>query len=77
MCSSDLRGPGLARTDLAIARTVAGSTGRGIEVRVELFNVWNQAQWRQPGNIIGSPTFGQITSADDGRTLQLALKYLF
>ena len=48
-----------------------------INLRLECFNAFNTVRFHQPGNQIGSPTFGRITGADDGRILQLGLKYLF
>jgi len=37
--------------------------------------VFDQARYGNPGLSIGTPTFGVITSADDGRIVQLGLKY--
>jgi hypothetical protein len=74
---NSVRGPGFARTDVSVVKKFATGGARAFELRLEAFNLWNQAQFRQPGNVIGSPTFGQILSADDGRTLQLAVKYAF
>jgi len=31
----------------------------------------------QTGNQAGTPQFGQITAAEDGRVVQLAIKYSF
>jgi len=44
---------------------------------VEAFNVLNQERFGQPGNQVGSPTFGVITTAEDGRIVQLGIKYTF
>ena len=46
-------------------------------MRVEAFNLLNQARFGQPGNNITAATFGQITSAEDGRIIQLGVKYSF
>ena len=70
-------GPGFARTDLSFFKDVALPRQQGIQLRVEAFNLWNQTQFRQPGNVIGTPTFGQITTAEDGRIVQVAVKYSF
>ena len=72
-----VRGPGFARTDLSFFKDVALPRQQGIQLRLEAFNLWNQTQFRQPGNVIGTPTFGQITSAEDGRIIQVAVKYSF
>lgn len=49
-----------------------------LQFRAEFFNLWNHAQFNQPGNGIGSATQGEITSsAVPGRILQFGLKYIF
>jgi len=72
-----VRGPGLARTDLSLFKNIALGGLQQLQLRVEVFNVWNQTQFRQPDIRIGSPTFGAITAAEDGRVVQLAVKYSF
>lgn len=72
-----VRGPGFARTDLSLFRTIGLSERHRVQFRVEAFNVWNQTQFRQPDVRIGTPTFGSITAAEDGRIVQLAVKYSF
>jgi outer membrane receptor protein involved in Fe transport len=72
-----VRGPGFQRTDLSVFKNFAFAGRHRIQVRIETFNIWNQPRFGQPGNTIGSATFGQITSAEDGRIVQLGIKYLF
>jgi hypothetical protein len=48
-----------------------------VQFRAEAFNLFNQTRFAQPGNQIGTVNFGRITSADDGRIIQLAVKYNF
>jgi hypothetical protein len=48
-----------------------------VQLRVGAFNAFNTVRFNQPGNQIGSPTFGQITSAEDGRIVQLGIEYQF
>jgi len=71
-----VRGPGFARTDLSLFKNfrIKAST---LQLRLEGFNVLNQVRFNQPEFRIGTPTFGQITSAEDGRVLQLGVKFLF
>ena len=67
--------------DAAITKdtTVGGPREDAIlEFRAEFFNLFNHAQFNQPGNGYGSATFGQITSSSvPGRILQFGLKYTF
>jgi hypothetical protein len=72
-----IRGPGFQRTDLALLKNFIVQDRHRIQVRIEAFNIWNQARFGQPNGVIGSAPFGQITTADDGRIVQLALKYNF
>jgi hypothetical protein len=51
--------------------------------RVDAFDVFNHANFASPGNIVGSPTFGKITStrlptgeAGSSRQIQLAVRIL-
>jgi hypothetical protein len=72
-----VRGPGFQRTDLSVFKNFDFASHHRVQVRIEGFNIWNQARFGQPNGTIGSATFGQITSADDGRVVQLGLKYIF
>ena len=79
---NSVRGPGFTRTDLSVFKDIALPSNQSIQLRVEAFNLWNQTQFRNPGtgntgNQIGTPQFGQVTVAEDGRVVQLAIKYSF
>ncbi len=70
-----VRGPGFARTDLSLVRTIALPRQQRIELRIEAFNLFDQDRLGNPGLSIGTPTFGQVTSADDGRLVQVGIKW--
>ncbi len=72
-----IRGPGFSRADLSFFKNFTLTRTQQIQVRVEAFNVFNQIRYGQPGGTIGTPSFGVITSADDGRIVQLGIKYTF
>jgi hypothetical protein len=72
-----VRGPGFQRTDLSIFKNFNFATTQRIQVRIETFNLFNQARFGQPSGTLGAANFGQITTADDGRIVQLAIKYSF
>jgi hypothetical protein len=49
-----------------------------LQFRAEFFNLWNHAQFNEPGNGLGSATYGEITSSSvPGRIIQFGLKYIF
>jgi hypothetical protein len=72
-----VRGPGFSRTDLSFFKNVPVAGTHRLQFRVEAFNLFNQTRFRNPGNLIGTATFGRITTAEDGRIVQLAVKYNF
>jgi hypothetical protein len=74
---NSIRGPGFARTDLSLFKNFAMFDDHRLQLRLEAFNLFNQTRFGQPGTSIGTANFGRITTADDGRIVQLAVKYNF
>jgi hypothetical protein len=74
---NSVRGPGFSRTDLSLFKNVRLVGAHRLQFRVEAFNLFNQVRFGNPGTAIGTANFGRITSADDGRIIQLAVKYNF
>jgi hypothetical protein len=72
-----LNGPGLATVNVSLVKNTRASERLNIQFRAEVFNLVNRTNFNLPDNFVGSPTFGQITSARDPRRVQLALKFLF
>jgi hypothetical protein len=88
MNRGNVPGPGFWQLDLALTRTFPIAERKKIEVRGEAFNVTNSFRAGVPppspsaglpgvSLALGSPNFGQITSALDPRIFQLAAKYVF
>ena len=48
-----------------------------MQFRWEFFNIFNHPNFGFPGSALGTPTFGQLTSAADGRKMQVGLKFIF
>jgi hypothetical protein len=72
-----IRGPGFASTDLSLFKNIEFRGGRRFQIRVEAFDLFNQAHFNNPSGALNTANFGRITSAQDGRVVQLGLKYLF
>lgn len=84
-----LTGPGLANVDLALMKTTRLSPQKSVQIRLEVFNVFNRANFSLPaggaftqaavagtGNI--SPNAGRITSTrTTARQVQLGFKFVF
>ncbi|MFN7999066.1 MAG: carboxypeptidase regulatory-like domain-containing protein [Bryobacteraceae bacterium] len=72
-----LRGPRFFDTDLGLLKNFAVIERMKIQFRAEFFNAFNNVNFGQPQNYLGSSGTGQITSAGNPRILQLALKLSF
>jgi hypothetical protein len=72
-----LRGPKFSSTDLSFMKTVPVGTTVRFQVRVEIFNIFNQVNYGNPNASFGSAAFGTITSAGSMRQMQLGGKLLF
>ena len=77
-------GPGFSNTDLSVMKnTRLGETMRA-QFRVEIFDLFNHANFGQPGNVVDTPAFGRITNtrfptgeSGSSRQVQFALKVIF
>jgi len=74
-----LRGPGLTNFDMALARTFNYfGEGRSLEIRWEMFNMFNTTQFALPERNLNSTAVGRITAlAGDPRLMQFAAKFNF
>jgi hypothetical protein len=77
-------GPGFNNTDFSVIKRTYLTETQLIEFRWEVFDVFNHANFGQPGRVVGTDTFGRITNTrfatgDSGssRQMQFALKYKF
>lgn len=71
-----VEGPGYQNVNLALMKHVPCGPAR-VQLRLEAFNLFNRTNFNQPDNFLGSPTFGQILSAQSPRRLQLGAKVVF
>jgi hypothetical protein len=72
-----LEGPGYANVNVALAKHVELPGSTRLQLRAEAFNLFNRANLGLPDNYFGSPTFGQVLTADAPRRVQLAARLLF
>jgi hypothetical protein len=73
-------GPGLDNYDMALLKNVRLTESKSLQLRLEVFNLFNHAQFFGPQTVdgsISSTTFGQVISADPPRLMQLGVKFLF
>jgi hypothetical protein len=70
-------GPGVNRFDFSVHKDFLLSEARSVKFRMEIFNLFNHPAFFQPGNAFGTPNFGVIGGAFDGRDLQFSLKFKF
>jgi hypothetical protein len=66
--------------DVALHKITKFAESRTLEIRFELFNAFNHAQFFGPNAVngnIGSATFGYVTQAAAPRIAQVAAKFTF
>jgi len=71
-----LTGPGFKNVDLTIQRQIRLSSGAGVVLRWDIFNLFNTVNFGLPNRDLASPaTLGTISSlASDPRTMQIAIR---
>jgi hypothetical protein len=71
-----VEGPGTRLVDLNLQKHVKLAR-QTLELRVDLFNLFNTPQFGIPGRILGTPAFGVISTAGPGRQVQLGARFVF
>ena len=71
-----LDGPGYRNVNLGVTKILPVGDAR-LQLRLEVFNLFNRANFDLPDAFLGSPTFGRILSAGAPRRVQLGVKALF
>ena len=71
-----LDGPGSRSLNLAVIKLIP-LAGVRLQGRFEVFNLFNTANLDLPDAFFGSPTFGQILSAQAPRRIQVGVRVLF
>ena len=76
-------GPGFNNTDFSIIKNIKLGEKLRAQFRGEFFDLFNHANFGQPGNVVGTPAFGRITSTrfptgetGSSRQIQFAVKLM-
>ena len=69
-------GPDYQNVNAALVKQIRVSRAR-VDLRLEAFNLFNRTNFDQPDNFLGSPTFGQVLSAQSPRRVQIGARVLF
>jgi Carboxypeptidase regulatory-like domain/TonB dependent receptor len=70
-------GPAFQQWDFSAIKMIPIRESMNLQFRAEFFNIFNNVNFQLPNNDINSTNFGQIQSAQSGRIIQFALKFLF
>ena len=72
-----VRGPSLRNVDMSLLKDTAITESTTLQFRAEFFNVMNTPNFGLPNLFFGTPGFGSVLSARDGREIQFGVKLLF
>ena len=72
-----VEGPGYRNVNASLVKNTALGERLSLQLRAEVFNLFNHPNLNLPDNFLGSPTFGRVTSARDPRHIQFGAKLLF
>jgi hypothetical protein len=72
-----LRGPKFASTDVSLMKNIPLGGALRFQVRAEIYNLFNNVNYGNPGSTLFAAAFGRITSAGSMRQVQLGGKLFF
>jgi hypothetical protein len=72
-------GPAQRRLDLSVSKSLALRSQQALQVRVDVFNLFNVVNFQPPDANFGGTTFGTISSTGNQmpRQMQFSVKYRF
>ena len=70
-------GPGLQEFDLSFQKEISVTDAAKLQFRAEAYNLFNHPNFNIPNRTALTANFGSISSAQDSRQLQLAVKLAF
>ncbi len=68
-------GPGFNNTDFGMSKRTVIRENYAFDLRIEFFNIFNHAQFMNPGGNITGSNFGIVTNARDPRIGQVSAKF--
>jgi hypothetical protein len=68
-------GPGFNNTDFGMLKRTQLRENFAFDLRIEFFNIFNHAQFKNPGGDISKSNFGIVTNARDPRIGQVSAKF--
>ena len=74
-----MHGPPNRRLDLSFFKDLPLSGNAKVQLRAEIYNLTNVANFVNPNSALGNPAFGTISSTGNAipRQMQLGIKFLF
>jgi hypothetical protein len=72
-----LRSDGLVNFDVSLSRNFPVGEKKKFQFRGEFFNLFNHPSFGTPGQNLGGPGFGVVSTASPGRTIQLGARFAF
>jgi hypothetical protein len=72
-----VQGPGFYNVDLSVVKDTALGETTTLQFRAEFFNAMNTPNFSRMNIFFGTPGFGQIGQAGNGREIQFGIKLLF
>ncbi|HKE60329.1 MAG TPA: TonB-dependent receptor [Pyrinomonadaceae bacterium] len=77
-------GPEFSNTDFSVIKNTKLGEQVRMQFRAEFFDLFNHANFGQPGSVVGTPAFGRIVNtrfptgeSGSSRQIQFALKFIF
>ena len=80
LARNSLVGPGLYSWDVSLIKRIPVFNDRYIELRAEVYNLFNHPNFRAPVNFIDEPAFGSVSATDRDhgrRKVQLGIRFTF
>ncbi len=74
---NSLRNPGFWNADVGVRKNFPTFESQLLQIRWEIFNLFNHPNWSAANADPTSGSFGLVTSKGGNRVLQIALKYIF